>query len=231
MYSTEGTRDRDFVSAVEWLKKLQHSNEEMASLEQLQDQPHVTIITRGTDIELFTEVNTVTLASFTYGTGHTRGFIGNWSNTIKRRADINLLGSLHEAKNADEIITIAELAGYDQIVVQLERLISFQDELEPDEARLSIDSLKQFIGFMLENNGIREPAFGLTDRGNIKAIWEFSEKQIFWIEFFPSGDVRYLAFVPNERRTDQVERTAGGSTVKDVLKRAKELGALPWIVK
>jgi hypothetical protein len=97
--------------------------------------------------------------------------------------------------------------------------------LEPDEQPLSLPSLKQFIRFLIEHSDIREPSIVVTDRGNVKAIWEYSEKQIFWIEFYPSGDVRYLAFVPNEA-VNGVERTAAWSTA-NVLSELKASAQQP----
>jgi len=128
-------------------------------------------------------------------------------------------------------IAIARIAGFDDTANRLGQiLLLFQEELEPDEQPLSLSSLKQFIRFLIEHRGLREPSIVVTDRGNVKAIWEYSEKQIFWIEFYPSGDVRYLAFVPNERRSDGIERTASWSTASDVFDRAKSLGATAWMV-
>ena len=133
-------------------------------------------------------------------------------------------------KETIAIAAIARLAGFGDTANRLGQILLFQEELEPDEQPLSLSSLKQFIRFLLEHRGSREPSIVVTDRGNVKAIWEYSEKQIFWIEFYPSGDVRYLAFVPNERRSDGVERTAAWSTSSDVFGRAKSLGVTAWMV-
>jgi hypothetical protein len=144
--------------------------------------------------------------------------------------EVDFLRYLEVIKNEAEAIAIARLAGFDDTANRLGQFLLFQEELEPDEQPLSLSSLKQFIWFLLEHRDIREPSIVVTERGNVKAIWEYSEKQIFWIEFYPSGDVRYLAFVPNQRRSDGVERTAAWSTASDVFERAKSLGATAWMV-
>lgn len=149
----------------------------------------------------------------------------------KRLIEVNfLLRYLEIIKIKAAAIAIARLAGFGDTANRLGQILLFQEKLEPDEQPLSLSSLKQFIWFLLEHRGVREPSIVATDKGNVKAIWEYSEKQIFWIEFYPSGDVRYLAFVPNERRSDGVERTAAWSTSSDVFERAKSLGPTAWMV-
>jgi hypothetical protein len=148
----------------------------------------------------------------------------------KHLIEVNFLESLEKIQIKAEAIAIARLAGFGDTANRLGQILLFQEELEPDEQPLSLSSLKQFIRFLIEHCGLREPSIVVTDRGNVKAIWEYSEKQIFWIEFYPSGDVRYLAFVPNERRSDGIERTASWSTASDVFGRAKSLGATAWMI-
>ncbi|MFH1596375.1 MAG: hypothetical protein ABIG94_08430 [Pseudomonadota bacterium] len=149
---------------------------------------------------------------------------------LKPFIEVDFLLSLEKIEIIEEAIAIARLAGFEYTANRLGQILSFQEELEPGEQPLSLPSLKQFIRFLIEHSDLREPSIVATDRGNVKAIWEYSEKQIFWIEFYPSGDVRYLAFVPNERRSDRVERTAAWSTASDVFERAQSLGATAWMV-
>ncbi|MBM4273367.1 MAG: hypothetical protein FJ128_12835 [Deltaproteobacteria bacterium] len=148
---------------------------------------------------------------------------------LNPQVEIEFLESLEEF-GIKEAIAIARLAGFEYTAYRLGEILSFQKELESDEQPLSSFSLKQFLLFLMGHIGLREPSIVVTDRGNVKAIWECSEKQIFWIEFYPSGDVRYLAFVPNERRSDGIERTAGWSTASDVFDRANNLGATVWMI-
>lgn len=150
---------------------------------------------------------------------------GQDTQSPKPLIEVDFLRYLEIIKNEAEAIAIARLAGFEYTSNRLGQILLFQEELEPGEQSLSLSSLKQFIRFLLEHRGLREPSIVATDRGNVKAIWEYSERQIFWIEFYPSGDVRYLAFVPNERRSDGVERTAAWSTASDVFERAQGLGA------
>lgn len=113
---------------------------------------------------------------------------------------------------------------------RLKRRLDFL--FEPDDGqdvRISPGSMRQFLQFVQKEPKLRFPAIVVTDRKNIKAIWQASESQIFWIEFEPNGDVSYLAFSPNKKRSDGIERVSALSAVEDVLRRAKEIGALAWM--
>ena len=152
-------------------------------------------------------------------------------STPKRPIYVNLLGYIEKVNNVRGAIAIARLSGFEETANSLGELLLYEEELEPGEQPLSLPSMKRFIRFLIEHSDLREPSIVITDEGNIKAIWQHSKNQIFWIEFYPNGDVRYLSFVPNERRSDGVERTAGRSTVSDIFDRAKTLGAITWMVK
>ena len=105
-------------------------------------------------------------------------------------------------------------------------LFEFDDE---ESVRVSPGSVRQLLRFLRKDRKLVCPAITVTDRTNVKAIWRASDSQIFWIEFEPQGDVTYLAFVPNIKRSDGIERTSALSTIEDVLDRAREIGALAWM--
>lgn len=103
---------------------------------------------------------------------------------------------------------------------------------EPEDGqqiRVSPGSVRQLLQFLRKDQNLHCPSIVITDRKYIKAIWQASESQIFWIEFEPNGDVTYLAFLPNERRSDGIERVSALSTVEDVLDRAQHIGAIEWM--
>ena len=117
-------------------------------------------------------------------------------------------------------------------VDRLKRRFEFLFEPEDEEEiRISPGSVAQLLRFLSQDRKFRCPSIFITDRQNVKAIWQASENKIFWIEFEPSGDVTYLAFFPNEKRSDGVERQSALSTVEDVLDRAKQAGAVNWMRK
>jgi hypothetical protein len=214
--------------------------------ERLQERPQVEVAAnyKASD-QVYTSANTVSTARITYGNylaecarttakittvhyGETEpiyAFIG-----IKRPIYDDLLESLSNVGNLTEAIAITRMAGFEKNADRLGKLLLFQEEDETEAEPLSLLSMKQLIEFLINHNRLREPSIVVTDEGRLKAIWELSERQIFWIEFYPSGDVRYLAFVPNEARSDGVECTAGWSTVKDVYRRAESLGATVWML-
>lgn len=129
----------------------------------------------------------------------------------------------------EEAIAIARYVGFEATANRLLELKLDEDELETDEQPLNLLSIKQFLRFLLNHPELKEPGIVITNEGNVKAIWQESQNQIFWIEFSPNDDVRYLAFVPNERRSDGIECTAGWSTIPDVYDRAKEFHATAWM--
>ncbi len=117
-------------------------------------------------------------------------------------------------------------------VDRLKRRFEFLFEPEEEEEiRISPGSVAQLLRFLRQDRKFRCPSIFITDRQNVKAIWQASESKIFWIEFEPSGDVTYLAFFPNKKRSDGVERQSALSTVEDVLDRAKQTGAVSWMRK
>lgn len=115
---------------------------------------------------------------------------------------------------------------YERLRQRFAVLFGFDDE-EP--VRVSPGSVRRFLQILRTDNRLRCPGIFITDRRNIKAIWQASESQIFWIEFEPNGDVTYLAFFPNKKRSDGVERISALSTIEDALDRARETGALAWM--
>lgn len=133
----------------------------------------------------------------------------------------------------DEINVRLEEAKSDLPPAALNRLKErFAFLFEPDEGdpvRISPGSVRQLLQFLRKDRKLRCPSIVITNRQNVKAIWRASEMEIFWIEFEPNGDVTYLAFSPDEKRSDGVERLSGLSTVDAVMDRAKSSGALKWM--
>ncbi|MBI4776685.1 MAG: hypothetical protein HY788_21320 [Deltaproteobacteria bacterium] len=121
-----------------------------------------------------------------------------------------------------EIIAIARIGDFEATA---DRLCEFISDKEP----VNLLSVKQLLRFLSGHRELREPAITLTNDGNVKAIWQKSNSEIFWIQFSESDDVRYLAFVPNKERSDGIERTAGWSTLSSVCNRAIELRAIEWM--
>ena len=114
--------------------------------------------------------------------------------------------------------------------LRLQRRFKFL--FEPDEGetvRIAPGSVRQFLQFLRKNPKLRCPSIVITNRRNVKAIWRASEKELFWIEFEPNDDVTFLAFSPNAKRSDGIEREWSLSTVGDVLRKSKQIGALRWM--
>lgn len=138
------------------------------------------------------------------------------------------LEKFKEAEEISEAIAIVRFAGFESVANRLGE-IYLAEIRENYERPLSLESLKEFIQFLLENARLKEPYLAASPEGNIVAIWQKSDEQLFWIEFYPNGDVQYLAFMPNDKRSDGIERTSGISTRSDVYNRAESLGIISWI--
>ncbi len=132
-----------------------------------------------------------------------------------------------------EINALLDAASVDlpaAILVRLQQRFKFL--FEPDDGetvRVAPGSVRQFLQFLRKNRELRAPSIVITNRRNVKAVWRASEKELFWIEFEPNGDVTFLAFSPNAKRSDGIERDWGLSTVGDVLRKSKQIGAFRWM--
>lgn len=138
------------------------------------------------------------------------------------------LEKFKEAKETPEVIAMVGFAGFGTVANRLGELY-LAETWENHERPLSLESLKEFIQFLLENARLEEPYLAVSPEGNIVATWQKSDKQLFWIEFYPNGDVQYLAFIPNDKKSDGIERVSGISTRSNVCNRAESLGIIPWI--
>ena len=155
----------------------------------------------------------------------TAGSIDQLTNELRSRIDpqrVQISAQLEKAKSYLPSRTV------DRLKRRFEFLFEPEDG---EEIRISPGSVAQLLRFLQQDKKFRCPSIFITDRQNVKAIWQASESEIFWIEFEPSGDVTYLAFFPNEKRSDGVERQSALSTVEDVLDRAKQAGAVSWMRK
>lgn len=153
------------------------------------------------------------------------GAIDQLTNELRSGSDLQqaqIFAQLETAKSYLPSKTV------DRLKQRFEFLFEPEDE---EETRILPGSVRQLLRFLRQDRKFRCPSIFITDRQNVKAIWQASENKIFWIEFEPSGDVTYLAFFPNQKRSDGIERHSALSTAEDVLDRAKETGAVNWMRK
>lgn len=136
---------------------------------------------------------------------------------------------LHQKQILDQLKAARKFLPSDTVNQLVRRFKFFFEPDDDDEVHVSPSSLKQFLQFLRRDQSLRFPSVFITERRNIKAQWQASDQEIFWIEFEPSGDVIYLAFFPNDKRSDGIERLSAWSTVEDVLIRAKHVGATSWM--
>jgi hypothetical protein len=90
------------------------------------------------------------------------------------------------------------------------------DELEEGEDALALGSIKHFIGFVKAFH-VKYPDIVITMRGNVKAEWRHGNDKLFAVEFFPSGDCKFITFVPNANNPAKVDRMSGYATTDTVL--------------
>ena len=152
------------------------------------------------------------------------------SNVTFDQSDDDLSEVQGEQAEINALLDAARIDLPEAIFVRLQQRFKFL--FEPDEGetvQIAPGSVRQLLQFLRNNRELRAPSIVITNRRNVKAIWRASEKELFWIEFEPNDDVTFLAFSPNAKRSDGIERDWGLSTVGDVLRKSKQIGAFRWM--
>lgn len=105
--------------------------------------------------------------------------------------------------------------------------IAVQEE-ELDGRGISVGSLKHFIGFLSDYPTLRCPVVSATPDGNIYASWKSGSDNVFSINFFPDGKVRFVIFRSNNKHPGESIRLSGTATVDVVISIAEPHGVLTW---
>lgn len=114
-----------------------------------------------------------------------------------------------------------------------DRIDSLRDALaeEPDETELSPESLRSFLGFLGEERKFNYPDVSISPDGCIRAQWRAAPNRHFAAQFLPSGDVRFVVFLPNRKHPEKVIRLSGMATADELWDKADKLGATKWMLQ
>lgn len=119
------------------------------------------------------------------------------------------------------------------LVQRLHYLEDVSEEEYPEQGLMSESSLRFFLHFAqwltstyLDAN---LPDIVLTPDGNILAIWNPEKNRYFSLSFQNDGNVCFVAFFPNSRRSSRINRMTGVSTVDDILTAVNFPRLLGWI--
>jgi hypothetical protein len=81
---------------------------------------------------------------------------------------------------------------------------------EDDGQDVRLESLKNFVDFLVEHRLRTQPALALTPEGDIAATWRLSRTQIFYVVFLPNEQLaRFLIFAPDESRPEIIRKLTG----------------------
>jgi hypothetical protein len=112
------------------------------------------------------------------------------------------------------------------------RLVAlFNDAKEEDSASpgIAIGSLRNFYNFLRLHTDLEYPVISLTPECNIYASWRKEQKKLFSVHFLPSGNVRFVIFMPNDRHPEQQIRISGTTTTDILKKTVAPHGVWGWI--
>lgn len=81
-----------------------------------------------------------------------------------------------------------------------------------DGRQLSCRAIATLIEFLESTPSLPYPDLTATPAGDIYAGWRRPEGHALTIEFMDSGDARFLAFRPNPRHPERIDRFSGLTT-------------------
>jgi len=119
-----------------------------------------------------------------------------------------------------------------QIALRLDQLQIISGEELPDSCGISSGSLRSFKDFLSLHPRVRYPGITLTPSGNVYARWKGDHKSLLSIQFLPDLRVRFVAFVPNQKHPDELNRVSGNDFVDTVMDNLnKAYGVHNWVME
>ena len=107
----------------------------------------------------------------------------------------------------------------------------FEESIKEEDAGqqvLNQESLICFISFLQNEKKLKEPGLVLSARGNIRAQWRSSRKNLFVAEFIPGGRVRYVVFAENKDFPSKLDRASGLTSYLSLMNIVEPFGAKIW---
>lgn len=116
-----------------------------------------------------------------------------------------------------------------ELASRLEYLNEIAEEEGPEQSELSAESLRMFVKFLELTPDLKFPGVVLPPSGNIRVQWRAAANKLFVAEFYSDGDVRFVIFRPDPKRSGHTIRLSGTASVESLLTIAELHGVLEWV--
>ena len=103
------------------------------------------------------------------------------------------------------------ISNHESLANKLIALFNIAKEEKPTSLGIAVDSLSNFYNFLKLYTNVKNPTLSLSPDYNIYASWR-TEKQLFSAHFLPTGDIRFVLFMPNNRDSKRKIRITGIAT-------------------
>lgn len=116
----------------------------------------------------------------------------------------------------------------ERLAKRLHYLARISEEEYPEQAPISRESLEDFVAFLKATPNLAYPGVVLTPSGNIQAEWRKANKRHLAVEFVGNGDVHFVVFAPDPRKSYKTTRASGVATVESLMDIVRPYGVDSW---
>lgn len=134
---------------------------------------------------------------------------------------------LSDSEEVVELSALIHLLLPDRIVKRIDYLRGLENE--PGEEPMSAESLRSFVRFMTNNQGLLDPSVAVTPDGYVQAEWHEGKDKHLVVEFLPGELARYAAITPNIDKPERPNRMSGFLSISGVLDAVSPGGIRDWI--
>ena len=99
---------------------------------------------------------------------------------------------------------------------------------DPEDGSISIDSMRNFIGFLQNTTNLKCPNVALTPSNEIHAQWRTAPNRHLAVVFLQTGETRFVIFSPNSKDPEMIDRISGLTSVDSLLETIKPHKVLEW---
>jgi len=172
----------------------------------------------------------IKVASFTYETSQSSSlllkFFAGQTGTL-------LAFSLYPDESFEELLI--KLLSHASVIHRLEianRLREIYEALtdDPEDPQtMSMESLGNFVNFIIFKNKLKRPLIAITPDMNILAEWRDQErKRTFNVHFLANGEVQFVILKPNDKHPDKTTRVTGITTPDQLMHEVEPYNVVAW---
>ena len=170
----------------------------------------------------------IKVASFTYETSQSSSlllkFFAGQTGTL-------LAFSVYPDESFEELLI--KLLSHASVIHRLEianRLREIYEALTyypEDPQTMSMESLGNFVNFIIFKNKLKRPLIAITPDMNILAEWRDQErKRTFNVHFLANGEVQFVILKPNDKHPDKTTRVTGITTPDQLMHEVEPYNVL-----